>query len=495
MTQDYAAPTDDDDPTYNGIIGPPANPNPTEQALLGAMMLNPKAIDAALTTGLERQAFTTRGHPEIFAAIIELHHAGKQADALTVTNHIGKQAGRFGGATYLVELTATCPATSSAPTYAQTIHDNWTATQARWALADAAQSLDNGDNPRTVIARIADRLPADYTVGNQLRAINGATFLLDTPDTLTNVWGEKDVTLWAEGEPTMIVGPSGIGKTTVGQQVVLGRLGLRPHVLGAPVQPGRHRVLYLAMDRPSQAQRSMTRMVTEDDRSILEDYSTFWKGPLPFNLVDDPSALTRFARQHAADTLVIDSLKDICHKLTDDEQASKTNAAIQELVASGIEVLVLHHQRKQGAAAKKDGPPKSLDDVYGSTWLVAGMGSVILIWGQAGDPLVELSHLKSPAEQAGPWTLHMDFDRGYTTIEEQANPLKIVGSATRGATVHLVASIMFKNETPTRNELEKARRRLDKLVDQGHIHRQETPTDGGGKPTVLYFSIDTRRTA
>lgn len=238
----------------------------------------------------------------------------------------------------------------------------------------------------------------------------------------------------------------------------------------------------------------MARMVDENDRGLLEDLLTFWKGPLPFNIVDNPHALAQFARSHEADTLVIDSLKDICHKLNDDEHASKTNAAIQECIATGIEIIDLHHQRKQGAGTKKPEAPKTIDDVYGNTWLTAGQGSVISIWGHPGDTIIDLTHLKAPAEQAGPWTLHMDFDRGHTTIDEEISPLKIVTGSPRGATVKLVATLMYKAEEPTRNQLEKARRRLDKLVDQNHIVRRETPTEGGGKPTILYHPTDTRHT-
>lgn len=482
-------PTPDDQ-----YVAPPTLVDPVEASLLGAMLFSVKAIDSALLLGIEPAAFVTRGYGFVFEAITELHAAGEQADPVTVIRQLGNNTHGIDGP-HLTGLVTNCPTASSAPTYAQRIHDRWTQDRAKWALADAVEKIKEGENPRTVIANISDRLPADNAVGTNPRAIDGATFLLDQNQALKPIWGAGDTNLWAEGEPLMIVGPTGIGKTTIGQQVVLGRLGLRNEVLGQPVTPANHRCLYLACDRPNQARRSMQRMVDEHDRDILEDMLTFWTGPLPFSVVEDPAALTRFARQYAADTIVVDSLKDICHKLSDDEHGSKTNAALQELVASGIEVIVLHHQRKQGPGAKKEGPPKSIDDVYGSTWITAGMGSVLLVWGQPGDPLVDFSHLKSPAEQIGPWTIRMDFDLGYSTVEEEANPLKIVASAGRGASVNLVARVMYKTEEPTKNEQEKARRRLDKLVAQGLIHREEVPTEGGGKPTAMYFPIDTRRTA
>ncbi len=61
---------------------------------------------------------------------------------------------------------------------------------------------------------------------------------------------------WVEGEALLIVGPSGVGKTTLTGQLVRARMGLGDGlVLGMPVSPGR-RVLYLAMDRPAQIARA-----------------------------------------------------------------------------------------------------------------------------------------------------------------------------------------------------------------------------------------------
>ena len=71
------------------------------------------------------------------------------------------------------------------------------------------------------------------------------------------------------------------------------------------------------------------------------------------------------------------------------------------LVASEIEVVVSHHQRKATGYNKK---PTTLADVYGSTWLTAGAGSVVLLWGEAGDPIVELTHLGSPRMRSARWS-------------------------------------------------------------------------------------------
>jgi replicative DNA helicase len=68
-----------------------------------------------------------------------------------------------------------------------------------------------------------------------------------------------------------MVGPQGVGKTTLAGQLVRGRLGLADTVLGLPIEPGKTRVLYMAMDRPSQVARALRRQFIGDERDILED--------------------------------------------------------------------------------------------------------------------------------------------------------------------------------------------------------------------------------
>lgn len=464
----------------------------TPEQFAVATPLPAHAITAGRDHGLSPGDFYKAAHGHIWSTICDLVDQAIVPDPITVADHLDRQhlLDAAGGLEHLTELVAGASGTNAA-SYVRIIAAH---ARARRLISIGADIHELGYGAditvgETRAAELLATIGANPAADTRNRLIDGAAFLLDQPDTITALWGSGDTVLWAEGEACMIVGPSGIGKTTLCQQVILGRLGIRNTTLGQPVQPGNQRVLYLAMDRPRQAARSMRRMVTEDDRTLLEEYLTFWKGPLPFDVVADHRALARFAIQHAADTIVIDSLKDICHNLNDDESASKTNAAIQECIAHGVEVMDLHHQRKRVAGTKKTDAPKSLDEVYGNVWLSAGQGSVILIWGEAGDPIVELTHLKPPAEPVGPWSLRMNFDEGHTTIEEEVSVLGIVNNSTRGATVQLVAQIVFKRDQPTRNEIEKARRKLDRYATQGLIYRAESPTDGGGKPTCLYYPM------
>jgi hypothetical protein len=98
------------------------------------------------------------------------------------------------------------------------------------------------------------------------RAIGGATWLEQATPGVPAVWGAGDVVLWAEGEPFMLYGPDGVGKTSICQQLVLHMCGVRLEpLLGLPVRRAERPILYVSADRPKQARRSLARMVDAGD--------------------------------------------------------------------------------------------------------------------------------------------------------------------------------------------------------------------------------------
>ena len=143
------------------------------------------------------------------------------------------------------------------------------------------------------------------------RTVDGWAFVTAAADTVAACWGEGDTVAWAKGEPLMLVGPDGVGKTSLGQQLALSRL-LGGTLLGLPVSPAEGKVLYLAADRPSQAARSMRRMVHAADEDTLRERLIVHRGPPPFDIVRDPAGRSPIGSASlAASDLIIDSLKDL----------------------------------------------------------------------------------------------------------------------------------------------------------------------------------------
>ncbi len=208
-----------------------------------------------------------------------------------------------------------------------------------------------------------------------------------------------------------------------------------------------------------------------------------WKGPPPEDFAKNPKLLLELARQAGADTVIVDSLKDVALDIAKDEGGAGYNRARQIALAAGIEILEIHHQRKSQSDNRK---PRKLDDVYGSNFLTAGAGSVLLLWGQPGDRLVEMFHLKQPAEEIGKMQLLHDAETGSISVQQQLDPLSLVNSQP-GITAADAARLLYEIEGQIEaKETEKARSRLAALVKRGLI-REERGSRGGRTPNPTTY--------
>jgi GTPase SAR1 family protein len=326
--------------------------------------------------------------------------------------------------------------------------------------------------------------------------------ILDEPATPPALWGNADDILWAAGESLIICGPDGVGKTTLAGNLIRARLGIGDgKVLGLPVAECKWTedgvtVLVLLMDRPRQARRALRRLFTEDDREILRHCLKIWEGPPPLDLARYPMMLADLARVAGAapgGTVVVDSLKDAALKLTDDETGSGWNRARQNVIQAGAELIELHHPRKAQSDNRR---PAKLEDLYGSRWITAGAGSVISLWGEPGDLVVEFTHLKAPAGQAGPWLMALDPAAGTVRIDRPAVDLiEQIRYRPRGITAEIAAGLLFGDAT--RSSIEKARYRLNKKVAEGILYRRDGTRGGrdGGEPAAWFLAASDQETS
>lgn len=341
--------------------------------------------------------------------------------------------------------------------------------------------MDIDLTPRDEYADVSHSGTPDLEPADELRYrfTPGGAFILDAPDKPPAIWGHGDAVLAAAGEATMIAGVQGTGKSTIGQQFALGRCGFPEYaeLFGYPVTPGRGRVLYLAMDRPRQIARSLRRMVGSSWRAELDERLTVWLGPPPLDMARNPQLLRTMALEAGADTVIIDSLKDAAIGLNDDEVGAGYNRARQGALVAGVELLELHHGRKAPNGTKRD--RLTIDDVYGSTWLTSGAGSVFILSGEPGDPIVHLHHVKQPMDQVGPFTLLHDHEHGQTTLHNPVDLLALATAAGRITAVDAAEALADPGEKVTPAMKERARRRLDALTKQGHL----TVLDEGDRST------------
>lgn len=311
---------------------------------------------------------------------------------------------------------------------------------------------------------------------------DGAAFILDVPDEIPALWGQGQQVAWPEGESLMICGMPGLGKTTLAGMVLRAQLGgmagIDERVLGLPVTQVPGKILYLAMDRPAQIARSLHRQFAEGRRDVLRERLAVWKGPPPADIAANPPLLAELAHSAGASVVYLDSLKDAAVGLSDDMVGAGYNRARQLLLSSGVQLAELHHVKKNSAG--------DLDAVYGSAWLIAGAGSVIMLTGKPGDPIVGFRHLKQPAEEIGPLTLSHDEKTGTMSVLSGPDPLALIAAAgADGLTAKALAAVIFDTADPSKAEIEKARRQLGKLVVEGAIRCIPGTTGGttGGIPT------------
>lgn len=357
-------------------------------------------------------------------------------------------------------------------------------------------------------ARARERAIADEAAalarGVRREVEDGERFILAPAPAVTALWGRGNEVLWAEDEGLMVCGPQGIGKTVVVQNLLLARVGLAPRgwrLGGWPVavDAGDDGVyLYLAMDRPAQARRSIARMVNGADprvREVVRQRLRFWSGPLPVNVLSSPAVLADWAREAcggvAPRAIFCDSYKDLAVGLASDEVGAQLNLMVQEVVARGTQWVGAHHHRKSANEGAGGRPaPDRLDDVYGSTWLTSGLGSVVMVWGETGDEAVRLSQLKGPMGLVDPVQLVHDLRRGWVGVdgEVQADPLEVVGRwGAAGVTAQELAMALYDGDA--RALQVRARRLLARLQDEGLVRETAAvaePGTGPGRPLARY---------
>jgi hypothetical protein len=301
--------------------------------------------------------------------------------------------------------------------------------------------------------------------------IDGASFILDAPTDIPAIWGSGNQILWPEGEGFMLAGGLGLGKTGIAGQLVRELLGLGDgSMFGLPVNGSGEVILYLAMDRPRQIQRSMGRQFSQADRDILKSRLIIRPGPPPQDIARHPEILAEMAEHYGAGMVVVDSMKDAALGLSDDEVGAGYNRARQLLLAAGRQLLDLHHVVKRNPAG---GAASGIADIYGSTWLTSGCGSVGLLMGEPGDPIIKLRHVRAPLDEVGPLTLIQDSATGLFTVHHRVDLLGLAGADENGVTAKAAAVVIFDTDKPTAAQTEKARRRLDELVTAGQLSRQD----------------------
>jgi len=144
----------------------------------------------------------------------------------------------------------------------------------------------------------------------------------------------------------------------------------------------------------------------------------------------------------------LNSLKDAVVGLSDDVVGAGYNRARQILLSRGVELVELHHTVKRSSG--------TVADVFGSMWLSSGTGSIIMLTGQPGDPIVGFRHIRQPAQEVGPLMLSHDESTGTISVLSVTDPVALaVAAGDEGITARTLAVVMFDNSKSTRGEMKR----------------------------------------
>ena len=117
--------------------------------------------------------------------------------------------------------------------------------------------------------------------------------------------------------------------------------------------------------------------------------------------------------------------------------------------------------------------------------------------GEPGDPIVGFHHRKQPADEVGPWRLLHDPAAGLLTVEHSVDLVALVRAAgPDGLTARGAAQAITEKASPSRADVEKARRKLTALVDEGALVRLEAGSSGGadgGSPAAWFLAQNRSR--
>ncbi len=96
-----------------------------EQALLGAMLIYPNTIRAAIEMGLIPEDFFLEAHKKVFAAITDIHDMGKPVDGTSLITRLSErgQLPSIGGADYVLQLADHSVSSANVKYYVEIVQD------------------------------------------------------------------------------------------------------------------------------------------------------------------------------------------------------------------------------------------------------------------------------------------------------------------------------------------------------------------------------------
>ena len=216
----------------------PPNAVATERAILGALLLDVRAISRAHTLGLEAHHFYEGSHRKIYTAITSLHFdEGEVVDQLTLGNYLQRlgQLDEVGGVVYLADLAAEVATAANVQYHAgivlekaalrELIEEAYATLQRAYAESETSQKIAEDLHQRTTRRAVGHTQEGWSTPADELIKIDEAYQHakekgLEWAGLDCGFGGVNDMMSGlCPGEITIVGARPNIGKSTIGLQV------------------------------------------------------------------------------------------------------------------------------------------------------------------------------------------------------------------------------------------------------------------------------------
>jgi hypothetical protein len=316
----------------------------TERALLGAILIDDRTLEAALRRGLTRDHFFRVEHGALWNALVELHKRGP-VDVVTVATGAPAEVEAFGGLAALAALTDGVPRSSNAGAYAQEVIE----LSEQRTRVKFARALEH--NPRLAAAAPLSQLLSASVQRSSVQV--GASPLVTDLElieaALTNPTPDLVEDLIPARSFVVVWGPYGSYKSTavldLGYAVQTGQ----PWLGRFAVSQGD--VVYVAGEGGSGLYKRAVAWKLEHAVEIDRPHLRFWQGPV--NLLA-PMEVQRFVGHLGGlkPVLVIVDTLATC-SVGAEENSSKdmgqvVGSANEIRAALGCTVLLVHHSTAKG---------------------------------------------------------------------------------------------------------------------------------------------------
>lgn len=349
----------------------------TEQSVIGAMMLTPRATEEVL--GLLRgRDFHTPRHELIFDALQTLHAAGHPTDVVAVTDELIRtgELQRAGGADYLHQLTSVVPTAANAGYYAEIVAQH----SARRALTDIGTRLAGTTaDPGVAIARALEDL-RELRDGSKVAVDERAKTLREVLDVDPTI----DAYDWAipglleRRDRLILTGAEGGGKSTFLRQVaILSSAGIHPFRF-SPITPVK--VLVIDAENSEKQWRRAVREMTDnaaqlgrrDPRDSL-DLRCLTK-QIDITRPQDLGRIHRLVDESKPDLVLIGPLyKLVPRSINNDDDAAPVIAALDSVRDRDVALLMeAHAGHTVSRRGERDLRPRGSSALLG--WPEFGLG-------------------------------------------------------------------------------------------------------------------------